>query len=104
MSGRKFHPARFDFRQIEDVVYQGPQMLAAILDGRDRRFDIGSKLPFALQNLGVAEDSVQRGADFMAHVSQKGTLGAIGNVSGVFGFLELGILGFEELKVLVFPL
>ena len=41
--------------------------------------------------LGHADDRVERGADFVAHVGQEGALGAAGGLGGLPGLLQLGV-------------
>ncbi len=48
------------------------------------------------QDMGHADDAVQWGADFVAHVSQEGALGEVGRFSGFFGLGQFGSAGGDE--------
>jgi len=77
------HASGFDFRQVQDVVDQIQQVLAA---GVNR---IEVLLPFQLvalkpaaQHIGEAEYGIHRGADLVAHAGQKIALRLVGRVRG----------------------
>src|SRR6185369_14176366 len=64
--------ARLDFRQVENVVDEFEQMLAARMDG----LEIFFRIPFVaavatLEQLREAEDGVHRRADVVAHIRQE---------------------------------
>ena len=66
--------AGLDLGQIEHVVDQHQQMLAAVLDrAQAARLSIG-QAGIALQDLGVAEHGVQWRSQLMAHAGQKDAL------------------------------
>jgi len=45
---------------------------------------IGTKPWTAVQDLRIAQDCVERGAQFMAHVGQKFGFGTVGGLGGIF--------------------
>ena len=76
--------AGFDFGQVEDIVDQGQQVLAALLDGGQAAVTSGSKLP-PLEDLGIAQDAVEGRAQLVAHIRQEAALGTIGRLGGFLG-------------------
>ena len=71
--------AGLDLGEIENVVDQVEQVLAAGMDG----VEIFAALFLALgeaaaQHVGEADDRVHRRADFVAHAGQEFALGAVG--------------------------
>ncbi|MCH8111406.1 MAG: SLC13/DASS family transporter [Proteobacteria bacterium] len=75
------HLADFDFRDVEQVVDQIQQVRGAFVDvGRGLLVLLRSKwsVEFLLDHSGEADDGVQRGAKFVAHVGQKLGLAAVG--------------------------
>ncbi len=74
---REFQPARFDAREIEDLLDDREQRLARGLD----RADIGGLLEIDArpeQQVGHAEHAVERRPDFVAHGGEKARLGFVG--------------------------
>ena len=64
---KHFELARLDFRQIENVVDQHQQMLAAFLDySQTVALQIGQAARLS-QNVGVTENAVERRPQFVAH-------------------------------------
>ena len=68
------HLAGFDAGEVEDVVDDGQERIGTLFDG-------GQVVALAIveaalfEQLDHAHDAVHRGADLVAHVGQKGTLG-----------------------------
>ncbi len=86
--------AGFDLRQIEDVVDEAEQMLAAVADVAD----VGDVAlvaerteQLALHHLGEADDGVERRAQFVADVGEELGLGAVGD-DGLFPGLHQLVL------------
>ncbi|MEO8411589.1 MAG: hypothetical protein ABI478_13560, partial [Propionivibrio sp.] len=82
-------PAGLHFRQVENIVDQIQQVLAAGVNdlqmpGRFARLAFAA----AAQNLGKAKDGVHRRTDFMAHVGKKTALGFIGGVRLILRFTQ----------------
>ena len=66
------HLARFDPGQVEDVVDQGEQMPAAVVDGRQSGgLPCGEVAAVASQQLGVADDGVERRPQLVAHLREE---------------------------------
>src|SRR5205085_3512224 len=77
----QFEFSRFDFRKVEDVVDNGQECVAAVANGFDQFALFAAQ--FALQQQpGHGDDTVHRGADFMAHVGQKFRLGTRAGFGG----------------------
>ncbi len=76
--------ARFDLRQVEDGVDDLEQMIAGRfqLVEPPRLFGGQAGLP---DQVGHAVDGVERGADFVRHVGEEGTLGHVGGLGGFLG-------------------
>ena len=73
---------------MEDVVDEGQQVLAALLHDVQAVEHLVIQW-LTLKDLSIAEDAIQRGAQFVAHVRQENALGPV----GVFGFLLSGLRG-----------
>ncbi len=71
------HLLGFDLREIEQVVQQLQHRIAGIGDHLEATLLLGVLL-FAQGQFGEADDSVHRGADFMAHVGQEIGLRIVG--------------------------
>ena len=76
-------PAGLDARQVQDVVDQREQVLAALPDRRQPRGAALGEAPVVLQDLRVAEDRVQRRAQLVAHVGEELRLGGVGRLRAV---------------------
>ena len=63
-------------------------MFPTAFDDRDLTPLIRSKLSIPLQNLGIAENGVKRGAQFMTHIRKKAALGLIGRLRGFLRMLQ----------------
>ena len=82
------HAPGFDLREVEDVVDDGQQRVAAVADGGrvvallvvERRVE---------QQPAHADDRVHRRADLVAHGRQEGALGFVGGLGRGAGFLRL---------------
>ena len=72
--------ADFDARRIQNVANQLQQTRARIVDALQIRDKAGLVCFFRLfhQDFAVADDGVERGAQFVAHVGQEGAFGAVG--------------------------
>ena len=81
------HPAGFDLGEIEDVVDQLQQHVARCAQVLHMR--CLPRIQFGLvQQMGKADDGVERRADFVAHVGQKLRLHARGGFGVGLGFLQ----------------
>ena len=63
-------------------------MLAAAVDDANRLVVIAGELTIPLQLLGKTQDSIEGGAEFMAHVGQKLTFSPIRRFCGFFRLLQ----------------
>ena len=83
--------AGLDLGQIEYIVEDGQQGLAGAADALDHVALVrGERL--ALQDLGQAEDGIQRGADLVAHVGEKLALGRVGGLGDRRGLAQLTLV------------
>jgi hypothetical protein len=84
--------ARFDLGDVEDVVDQVEQLSAAVADRAEEFLPLAfvTVVGAADQELGEAEDAVERRADFVAHVGEEFAFGAV----SLFG-VSLGDFAFE---------
>ena len=64
--GQDLHLSRFEFREVENVVYQGEERLAADENRIDGLRALRLRLRRILQHLGEAYDGVERRADIVA--------------------------------------
>ena len=78
-------PPGLDLGQIEHVVDQAEQVAAVGLDVGERLAQFGRHLAVELveDDLGEAQDRVQRRAQLVAHVGQEFRLGAAGHLEAV---------------------
>ena len=79
--------ARLDFGEVENIVDDRQQMAGIALD-RDHRFLLLRLLHQFAEQIGIAEDRVHGGADFVAHVGQEGAFGAGGRFGRLADFSE----------------
>src|SRR5258708_5426769 len=82
---------RFDFRQVEDVVDEAEQVLAARVDLLEESLrGLRRKLTIlgVDQELGEAKDRVQWRAELMTHVGQEDSLVTVGLLELRVGLLE----------------
>ncbi len=91
--------AGFDTREIERIVDQRQQMLAATVDHFDRVALTLVLAAVAQQNLRIAEDAVQRRAQFMAHVREEFALGPVGGFGQVPGLPLLSGVALGQIGV-----
>ena len=82
---------RLNSGQIENIVDQQQEMLAALLDDTQPINDIRKrfKLWIPLEDLGIPHNAIQRGAQLMAHIGQKLTFGPICHFSFLFRLGDL---------------
>ena len=79
--------AGLDLGQVEDVADE----LQQVLGGSGEFVDAVTRqavMAVAAHQVGQADDGVHRGADLVAHVGQKGALGAAGGLGGVTRFTQ----------------
>jgi hypothetical protein len=76
--------AGFDAREIENVVEQEEQGIGRTAQGGELAMLLGRQSA-AGEQVGNADDAVHRGADFVAHVGQEGTLGTVGPLGRFLG-------------------
>ncbi len=77
----KHQPPGFDLREVENIVDHAKEVLAGIADHPDHRLFLRVRKPVA-QNGRHAEDTVEGGADLVAHRGQEVGLGAVGGFGG----------------------
>ena len=85
------HHARFDLGDVQHLVDQRQQVVAA---SADRPHGILVRLrqrPVALHNLRIAQNRVHRRADLVADIGQKPALGQIGRLRHLLGRPEIQI-------------
>ena len=92
----QFHLSRLNLGEIQDVVNQRQEMPATGFNGLYRTMYVRWQIGPALQDLGVAEDSVHRGADFVAHVGEEGALGTIRRFRCISGDFEFTVFRFND--------
>jgi hypothetical protein len=81
----RFHAARFDLGEIENFVDQAEEVLGRGEDAVEilHRCGVAAIFGVFLQHLRIADDGVERGAQFVAHIGQELRLGEIGAFGGV---------------------
>jgi len=84
----------FDFGEIEDVVDDGEEGLAAEEEGVDEVLLLVVERG-AEEEVSHADDAVERGADLVAHVGEEGAFGAVGGFGCLLGGEQLGVDGGE---------
>src|SRR4051812_43771261 len=92
------HVVRVELHQVQDVVDEAEQVMLAALDSVEYvplRLGDWAMNP-ELEQLGVAADGVQRGAQFMAHRREKLRLHLVGRV----GLAPSGALRLEQARPL----
>ena len=87
--GDDVQAASFDLGEVEDVVDEVKQVLAAAEDGVEAGGVVFVDGVSVFENFGVAKDGVERGAQFVAHVGEERALGFAGGFGGVSGFAAL---------------
>jgi hypothetical protein len=89
------HAARLDLADVEQVVDESEQMLAGRLDALEigQDFGLAAVGHLLLEDLGVADDRVERRAQLVTHAREEFGLGLIGLVSEVAGFLHRRLRG-----------
>ena len=91
----EFDAPLFDFGEVEDLVDDGQEGVAAGADGVGE-LALGGVERRGLEEFDHADDRVERRANFVAHVGQKLGFGLGGGLGGAEGDLEVG-LGLGEL-------
>lgn len=81
------HPTGFDLREVEDVIEQGHERVSTGAGGTEEVFLLRVE-GRAVEEVKGAEDAVEWGADFVAHILQEVAFGAAGSVGGVAGLAE----------------
>ena len=81
-------PVGFDLRQVENIIDQGEEVLSAGVDGFQvvLAFGLVALAAALAEQVGEADDGIQRRADFVAHIGQEP---ALGDVRRFGGFLRL---------------
>jgi hypothetical protein len=84
------HPARFQLREVEQVVHQPQERLGALADVLKEllQFFAIAVGGFVLTEAGIAQDAVQRGAELVGDIGQEFALGPIGRVGRVALLLD----------------
>ncbi len=81
-----FHFSRFDFGKVQDFIDQIQEMLPAAFDNiKSDLLGFGQAL-ISFENLGIPQNAVERGAEFMTHIGEEFAFGTVGNVRSFFGF------------------
>ncbi|VVN69660.1 hypothetical protein PS685_04959 [Pseudomonas fluorescens] len=93
--------AGFDFRKIENLVDDAQQVVGRFFDGVQVVELARGQLAF-LQQVGKTEDTVERGADFVAHVGQKLGLYTAGLQGFLAGQIEFKVLDFDGFEILAY--
>ncbi len=83
----EFEPARFDLREIENIVDESQQGFAAIAH-RFQMVALGRVQGRIEQQTGEAEQAVHRGANLVAHDGEKFALGLVSRFRGDLGLIE----------------
>ena len=78
--GAQFHPAGLDLGEIEHLVDHAQEVFAAVAHDIEAFAVMGRELRRAHEDLRVADDAVERRAQFMAHVREEHALGAVGRL------------------------
>ena len=92
---QEFLAAGFDLGQVENVIDKLKQMFAAVQNvvgvfelARVQCAELG-----VAKHLGEANNGIERGSQFVAHIRQKLALRAVGRLRGLFGLLQ-SVFGF----------
>jgi hypothetical protein len=80
--------AAFDAGDVQRALDQRQQMVAAAPDDADRLAAVVGNAGIGVENLGVAEDAVERRAQFVADRRDVAALGLVGLVGGFLGLLQ----------------
>ena len=80
--------AGLDLGDFEQAVDEAGEMLGAPPDDVDAALLFGRNRGVALQNLGVAEDRVERRPEFVAQADQIAALGEVGGLGHLLGLLQ----------------
>ncbi len=86
--------ARLDAGVVEDVAGERDERLAAGADGLDEVALLGGELG-AEEEVGEADDAVERRADLVAHGGEELALGAVARLREVAGLAQLGLAAFR---------
>lgn len=78
----------FDFGEVKDIVDEGKEMLAALVDAGEAIRLEGVEMGLALEDLGVTENAVERGAKFVGHIGEEIAFGLAGDFGFFFGESE----------------
>ncbi len=93
--------ASLDLGEVEDLVDDPQQVVGGFLDGVQVVQLTWRQLAF-LQQMGKAEDAVERGADLVAHVGQELRLDAAGLEGLLARHVQLDVLDFDGFQVLAY--
>ena len=84
----QLHFASFNSRDVQRAFDEGQQVIAAPADHADCLSPIGRNGLVAIENLGIAEYAVQRGAQFMADRHDVAALGLVCVIGGQLRLLQ----------------
>ena len=93
----QFQGAGLDPGEIQDLVDQCQEVVAALLDGVHGPALSRGSFRVAPQDLSIAQDGVEWSADLVAHVGQEPALGLVGLICLFPGLGQLHLLGFQGL-------
>ncbi len=92
--------ARLDLREVENLVDDAEQAVGGLLDGC--QVILLARRQFALlQQVGEAEDAIERGADLVAHVGEKLGLDAARFQGLLAREIEFDVLDLDGFQVLL---
>ncbi len=91
--------AGFDLREVEDLIDDAQQVVSRFFDGTQVVQLARRELAF-LQQVGKAEDAVERRADFMAHIGQELGLDTAGLQRLFARQVQLDVLDFDGFQIL----
>ena len=83
--------ARLDLGEVEHVVDEAEEVVPAPLDHVDARAVLVGEGLVAAEELGVAEDAVERCPELVAHLGEERALGTVGGLGAVARFGEGGL-------------
>jgi len=95
--------AAFDAGDVQRAFDQRQQMVAAAPDDADRLPTVFRNLGVGIENLGVAEDAVERRAQLVGERADMAALGLVSEISDLLGLLERQFPVLDERRRMVIP-
>ena len=87
----ELQPAGLDLGDFEQAVDEAGEMLGAAPDDMDAALLLGGNRGVAFEDLGIAEDRIERRAQFVAEAHQIAALGEVGGLGHLLGLLQGGV-------------